>query len=137
MNIALVDKSNYLRGLLILTRKDNNISKIQKTIILKAGKRLGFSSEFCEEILDTLLYNECLCEEPIKFNSYAVAKSFIADGLKLTCSGKSIIDAELQWLRQAAEINSVESNWFNQQVKNYSCLINTHVPTQLTLHSII
>jgi len=137
MNIALVDKSNYLRGLLILTRKDYNISKIQKTIILKAGKRLGFSSEFCEEILDTLLYNECLCEEPIKFNSYAVAKSFIADGLKLTCSGKSIIDAELQWLRQAAEINSVESNWFNQQVKNYSCLINTHVPTQLTLHSII
>ena len=137
MNIALVDKSNYLRGLLILTRKDYNISKIQKTIILKAGKRLGFSSEFCEEILDTLLYNECLCEEPIKFNSYAVAKSFIADGLKLTCSGKSIIDAELKWLRQAAEINSVESNWFNQQVKNYSCLINTHVPTQLTLHSII
>ena len=137
MNIALVDKSNYLRGLLILTRKDNNISKIQKTIILKAGKRLGFSSEFCEEILDTLLYNECLCEEPIKFNSYAVAKSFIADGLKLTCSGKSIIDAELKWLRQAAEINSVESNWFNQQVKNYSCLINTQVPSQLTLHSII
>ena len=137
MNIALVDKSNYLRGLLILTRKDNNISKIQKTIILKAGKRLGFSSEFCEEILDTLLYNECLCEEPIKFNSYAVVKSFIADGLNLTCSGKSIIDAELQWLRQAAEINSVESNWFNQQVSNYSCLINTQVPSQLTLHSII
>jgi len=137
MNIALVDKSNYLRGLLILTRKDNNISKIQKTIILKAGKRLGFSSEFCEEILDTLLFNECLCEEPIKFNSYSVAKSFIADGLKLTCSGKSIIDEELKWLRQAAEINSVDLKWFNEQVKNYSCLINTHVPTQLTLHSII
>ena len=137
MNIALVDKSNYLRGLLILTRKDNNISKIQKSIILKAGKRLGFSSEFCEEILNTLLYNEFLCDEPIKFNSYAVAKSFIADGLKLTCSGKSIIDAELKWLMQAAKINSVGLEWFNEQVKNYSCLINTHVPTQLTLHSII
>ena len=137
MHIALVDKSSYLRGLLILARKDNNISKIQKTIILKAGKQLGFSSEFCEEILDTLLYNECLCLEPIKFNSCAVAQSFVADGLKLTCSGKSIMDEELEWLWKAAEINSVDLKWFNEQVKNYSCLINTQVPTQLTLHSII
>jgi hypothetical protein len=137
MSIALVDKSSYLRGLLILARKDNHISKIQKTIILNAGKQLGFSSEFCEENLNTLLYNQCLCEDPVKFNSYAVAKSFIADGLKLTCSGKSIIDAELSWLRQAAEINSVDLKWFNEQVKKFSYLINTDVPTQLTLYSII
>ena len=137
MNIALVDKSNYLRGLLILARKDNHISKIQKTIILEAGKRLGFSSSFCDEIVTTLLHNDCLCEEPIKFNSYAVAKSFITDGLKLTCSGKSINEAELNWLSRAVEINSIELQWFNEQVKYYSCLINTHVPIQLTLHSII
>ncbi len=137
MNIALIDKSSYLRGLLILARKNNHISKIQKTIILQAGKRLGFSSSFCEEILNTLLHNACLCEEPIKFDSYAVAQSFIADGLKLTCSGKSIIDAELNWLRRSAEINSIDLKWFNEQVKNCSCLINTNVPTQLTLYSII
>ena len=137
MSITLIDKSSYLRGLLILARKDNNISKIQKTIILNAGKRLGFSSEFCEENLNTLLYNECLCDEPIKFNSNAVSKSFIADGLKLTCSGKLITDAELKWLRQAAEINSVDLKWFNEQVEKFSYLINTDVPTQLTLYSII
>ena len=137
MSITLIDKSNYLRGLMVLAKKDNHISKIQETIILKAGKRLGFSSEFCQEILNTLLYNKCLCEEPIKFNSYAVAKSFIADGLKLTCSGKLITDAELKWLRQAAEINSVELKWFNEQVEKFSFLINTEVPTQLTLYSII
>jgi len=50
---------------------------------------------------------------------------------------RNIIDAELKWLRQAAEINSVDLKWFNDQVKNYSCLINSHLPTQLTLHSII
>ena len=137
MSIALIDKSSYLRGLMILARKDNHISKIQKTIILKAGKQLGFSSGFCKEILNTLLYNKCLCEDPIKFNSYAVSKSFIADGLKLTCSGKLITDTELKWLRQAAEINSVDLKWFNEQVKKFSYLINTDVPTQLTLYSII
>ena len=137
MNIAVIDKSSYLRGLSILARKDNHISKIQKSIILEAGKRLGFSSEFCEEILNTILHNECLCEKPIKFKSYAVAKSFIADGLKLTCSGKSIIDAELKWLRQAAEINSVKMKWFEEQLQNCKFLMNHNTPVQLTLYSII
>jgi len=137
MNIPLIDKSSYLRGLLILARKDNHISSIQKTIILEAGKRLGFSSSFCEEILNTLLHNECLCEEPIKFNSYAVAQSFIADGLKLTCSGKSINDAELNWLRSSAQNNSVNMKWFEAQVQNCRFLINHNTPVQLTLYSII
>jgi hypothetical protein len=137
MDIPLIDKSNYLRGLLILARKDNHISKIQKSIILEAGRRLGFSSEFCEEILKTLLQNQCLREEPIMFENQTVARSFIEDGLKLTCSGKSIIDAEFNWLKRSAEINSVNMKWFNEQVKNCSCLIHSHVPTQLTLYSII
>ncbi len=137
MNIPLIDKSSYLRGLLILARKDNHISSIQKAIILDAGKKLGFSSSFCEEILNNLLHNECLCEDPIKFNSYAVAQSFIADGLKLTCSGKSIIDAELNWLRSSAQNNSVNMRWFEEQVQNCRCLINYNTPVQLTLYSII
>ena len=69
MNITLIDKSSYLRGLMVLAKKDNHISNIQETIILKAGKRLGFSSEFCQEILNTLLYNECLCEDPTEHRS--------------------------------------------------------------------
>ncbi len=137
MNIPLVDKSSYLRGLLILARKDNHISSIQKTIILEAGKRLGFSSSFCEEILNTLLHNQCLCEEPIKFNSYSVAQSFIEDGLKLTSSGKSIIDAELDWLRSSAQYNSINMRWFEEQVQNCRRLKNHNKPVQLTLYSII
>ena len=137
MKIALIDKSSYLKGLLVLARKDNHISKIQRTIILTAGKRLGFSTEFCEENVNTLLQNECLCDEPIKFNNLAVARSFIEDGLKLTCTGKLINDAELNWLWKAAKINSLDLKWFNEQVKKYSYLINKEVPTQLTLYSII
>lgn len=137
MDIPLIDKSNYLRGLLILARKDNHISKIQKKIILEAGKRLGFSSEFCEEILRTLLQNQCLSEEPIIFENKTVARSFIEDGLKLTCSGKSIIDAEFNWLSSSAEINSIDLKWFREKLLHCRCLINTHVPAQLTLYSII
>ena len=78
MTIPLIDKSSYLRGLLVLAKKDNLVSESEKRIILDAGKRLGFSTDFCEEILFTILDNECICDEPIQFKNKTVAKSFIA-----------------------------------------------------------
>ena len=137
MKIPLIDKSNYLKGLLILARKDNHISEIQKSIILEAGKSLGFSCEFCEETLKTVLENECLSDDPIKFENYEVAKSFIKDGLKLTCSGKLMIIVELNWLRNSAKINSIDLKWFEDQVSLSKYMINNPVPTPLTLYSII
>lgn len=137
MSITLVDKSNYLRGLLILAKKDNEISEFQRFIILSAGRDLGFSSSFCEEIVDTLLQNDCLCEDPIKFENYAVAQAFIADGIKITSCGKQIIEAELNWLKRAAEINSVNSRWFDSLVMNSEYMIKNPFATQLTLNSII
>jgi len=137
MKIPLIDKSNYLKGLLILARKDNLVSEIQKLIILKAGKSLGFSSGFCEDILKTILENECLSDDPIKFENYEVAKSFIEDGLKLACSGKLMINAELNWLRNSAKINSIDLKWFEDHVSNSKFMITNLVPTHLTLYSII
>ena len=137
MKISLIDKSNYLKGLLILARKDNHISEIQRSIISEAGKSLGFSAEFCEETLKTVLENECLSDDPIKFENCEVAKSFIKDGLKLTCSGKLMIKAELNWLRNSAKINSIDLKWFEDQVSLSKYMINNPVSTPLTLYSII
>lgn len=137
MGIPLIDKSNYLRGLLILARKNNHISSIQKTIILSAGKRLGFSSEFCEETLDTILQNHCLCEEPVKFENFTVAQSFIADGLKLSCTGKKITKSELNWLIQSGRLNNVSMSWFEKQLANFKYSDDYSIQTQLTLYSII
>jgi hypothetical protein len=137
MGIPLIDKSSYLRGLLILARKNNYISNIQKTIILNAGKRLGFSSEFCEETLDTLLHNRCLSEDPVKFENFTVAQSFIADGLKLSCTGKKITKPELNWLRRSAKLNGVSMTWFEKQFMNFKFSDDFSIQTQLTLYSII
>lgn len=136
MDIPIIDKSSYLRGLMILARKDNNISNIQKVIILNAGKRLGFSSEFCEETLNTLLVNRCLCDDPIKFENRTVAKSFITDGLKLTCSGKKICRAELSWLRRSVKINDLSMVWFDKQLVNHELLLDNPIRVQLALNLI-
>ena len=137
MNIPLIDKSSYLRGLLVLARKDNQISQLEKEIIYNAGIRLGFSSAFCREILNTLLQNECLCDEPIKFVNSEVAQSFISDGLILSTAGKLINPAQLIWLKKSATVNGIDLTWFKDQVMKNDKIKNNLSTTQLTLYSII
>jgi len=137
MDIPLIDKSSYLRGLLVLAKKDNHVSENEKKIILEAGKRLGFSTSFCSEILETILQNECVCDEPVLFADQTVAKSFIADGIKLGLSGKRITEEELNWLKKSAEINKISKGWFDKQVANFEYMIQNPSLAQLTLYSII
>ncbi|GBD86748.1 hypothetical protein BMS3Abin03_00672 [bacterium BMS3Abin03] len=137
MAIPLRDKSNYLRGLLILARKDNCISDSDKAIIIKAAEWLGFSSDFCNEILKTLLENEFIESEPVKFMNHTVAQSFISDGLKLVCSNKLTGDVELLWLRKTAEINYISQDWCDMELAHCQCYIRSTIPTQLTLYSIM
>ena len=132
-----MDKSSYLRGLLILAKKDNHISPQKKTIIYNVGIRLGFSSEFCAEILKTLFKNKCLCDEPIKFINYTVAKSFISDGLTLASAGQSISPSQLRWLIKSAEINGINVAWFKEELSKSERRARKVDTTQLTLYSII
>jgi len=137
MNIPLMDKSSYLRGLLILAKKDNHISPLKETIIYNAGIRLGFSSEFCTEILKTLFKNKCLCDEPIKFINYTVAKSFISDGLTIASAGKSINPSQLRWLIKSAEVNGINVAWFKEELYKREKRVRKIDSSQLTLYSII
>ena len=51
---TLIDKSNYLKGLLILAKKDNQLRDSEKNIIRSVAQRLGFSKDFYEETLQNL-----------------------------------------------------------------------------------
>ena len=45
MELTVPDKSNYLRGLLILIGKDKNIAIKEKELFLRLSKTLGFSEK--------------------------------------------------------------------------------------------
>jgi len=137
MNISLIDKSSYLRGLLILAKKDNHISQFEESIIYNAGIRLGFSSAFCKEIIKTLLHNECLCDDPIKFVDYKVAQSFISDGLILSSAGKLISPAQLIWLNKSALVNGINLKWVKEEILKSERMKNHPDSTHLKLYSII
>lgn len=116
MQLTLLDKSNYLKGLLVVAKKDNQLTESEKNIIRKIANKLGFASEFYEETLKNLIENKYIAEDPIKFSSIVVADSFISDGLKLALSDINDHSEEMNWLMSTAEINGIDTKNFNDKI---------------------
>lgn len=117
MEIPQLDRSNYLKGLLITARKDKQLSETEISIIKKIANRLGFSSDFFEETISNLLHNKYITEEPIKFSRQDIAESFLEDGLKLALSDETITEDETNWLKNTAKENGIDEDWVNKKMK--------------------
>lgn len=117
MEIPQIDRSSYLKGLLITARKDNQLSVAEISIIKKMATSLGFSLDFFNETISNLLENKYITEEPIKFSQQDIAKSFIEDGLKLALSDDNISEDETNWLKDTAKENGLDEEWVNKKMK--------------------
>ena len=137
MEIPQIDRSNYLKGLLITARKDNRLSETEKSIIKKLASRLGFSSDFFEETISNLLYNKYISEEPIKFSDKTIAKSFIEDALKLALADNLITENEIFWLKQTTKENGISEEWFNKKLKEYKNKPHLMGKFEFALYSLI
>ena len=118
MEISIRDKSNYLRGLLITAKKDNQLAEQEKNMIRHCAQTLGFARDFYEDSLKNLLENKYISEEPILFVEKEIAESFIVDGLKMALSDDSIGSKEIEWLKSVAIKNNIDERWFSEKVKN-------------------
>lgn len=117
MEIPAKDKSSYLKGLLIIAKRDNVLTESEEAIIKDIAHRLGFSTDFYEYTLQNLLQNEYLTEEPVKFSEKELSYSFIIDGLKLAHSDNNLHDSEIIWLRQTAKENNISMEWFDNKLE--------------------
>lgn len=117
MEIPAKDKSSYLKGLLIIAKRDNVLTESEEAIIKDIAHRLGFSTDFYEYTLQHLLQNEYLTEEPVKFSEKELSYSFIIDGLKLAHSDNNLHDSEIIWLRQTAKENNISMEWFDNKLE--------------------
>ena len=137
MELLAQDKSNYLKGLLIIAKKDNVLAEAEESIIRQFAKRLGFSTSFYEEILKSLMSNDYLCEDPLKFSDEKLSHSFIIDGLMLAYSDSVLDEREIDWLRQTAVVNSVNLKWFVDRVEEAQRNSVSGVINKFALDSII
>ena len=137
MEIPQLDRSNYLKGLLITARKDNQLSENEISIINKFATKMGFSSDFFKETISNLLGNKYITEEPIKFSRQNIAKSFIEDGLKLALSDDAITEAEISWLKATAKVNNLDEEWVEKKMKEIESKPHLIGKTEFALFSLI
>lgn len=137
MNIPVIDKSNYLKGLLITARKDKKLAESEKKIIRRIAERLGFSSDFYEETLRNLLANKYLVEDPIKFSDIKIAESFITDALMLAFSDNKTPSMEIEWLKKTAIENGISLKWFEERIQHCKISPGNLVMSDFALLSII
>ncbi|MBM4171530.1 MAG: hypothetical protein FJ214_06665 [Ignavibacteria bacterium] len=64
MIITLQDRSNYLKGLLVLIGKDRILKADEKFIFKEIGKVLQFAPEFIDQSLEDFLENENISHDP-------------------------------------------------------------------------
>ena len=137
MEILAQDKSSYLKGLLIIAKKDNVLAEAEESIIRQLAKRLGFSASFYEGILQSLLSNDYLSENPLKFSDEKLSHSFIKDGLMLAYSDNILDEREIDWLRQTADVNNINILWFEDKVREVQSKSVAGLITKFALDSII
>lgn len=118
MDISVLDGSSYFKGLLLLIRKDNKISKIEHELMARVGKNLGFEKTFIENAINEIIKNKYITPEPPEFPNRELAEKFLKDGLILASSDRDIHPHELAWLSAVAEKNNISREWLLEEKKN-------------------
>ena len=137
MNIPLIDRSNYLKGLFITAKLDKELSQKEKDILKKISNKLGFATDFYDETVRSLLSNKYIKEEPIIFSDKEIAISFINDAIKLACSNNVVTEEEINWLKNTALANNLDSEIVEKELKLYQESPGSFLRKDFALFSII
>ena len=119
MKMNLLDRSSYLKGLLVLSRKDDYVAPQEKEIIREIAKQLDFETRFVEGALSDLPENEYLTEEPVKFSDRNIAAQFLKDGIRLAVSDKYLHRKEISYLRAVARVNGISDEEYKELLCDY------------------
>lgn len=137
MNIPLIDRSNYLKGLLITARLDKELSSKEKEMLKTISEKLGFASDFFEETIRNLLTNKYIDSDPIVFSDKSIAASFLQDAISLACVNNLITKDEIEWLKSVAFVNDLNSDFIEKQINQQKNIKGSILKREFALFSII
>jgi len=137
MNIPLIDRSNYLKGLFITAKLDKELTIKEKDILKKISDKLGFANDFFQESIRSLLTNKYINEEPIIFSDEEIARSFLNDAIKLACANDLVTEAEIVWLKNTANANNIKNEFVDNELKTYQESPKSFLSKDFALFSII
>ncbi len=119
MDLSPLDRSNYLRGLLLLVKREKEISDFGRQMIKEIGKSLGFEKSFCDNALREILFNRYIADDPPLFSELRFAESFLKDCLKLVFSNRQESELNLNYLNNIALTNGLDISWLKKQIECY------------------
>ena len=110
MKITLMDRSLYFKGLMLLIRKDRAVGEGERVMMMRIGRLFSFERGFCQRVINEILANQHVIDEPPLFSEPAIARCFLQDGLKLALVDGQIHDKEWQWLKAVAAKNHLDQS---------------------------
>jgi hypothetical protein len=119
MTLNLLDRSNYLRGTILLNKKYEEISSKRYSMIEELGGILGFNKKFIDNSLNNFTDNKFVSKEPPKFSNVVFAEAFLRDSIKIALADNDLQLEELQWLWKVASFNSLSKQWFYWELEDY------------------
>lgn len=102
------DRSEFLRGFLILIRQNKKVSVYERNMTMVIGKYFGFDEEFCEESINSILENEYVSNDPPEFSSEPIAEYFVTESYNILKQIHLLTENELGWLKKTAEVNHIK-----------------------------
>lgn len=137
MNIPVLDRSNYLKGLLITAKLDRHLTDKEKTIIKGISDKLGFATDFYNETIRGLLSNKYISEDPITFSDSKIARSFLSDAIKLAATDGDLSEIEMKWLKETAKLNNIDEDFIQKRIDSFKESPSLLRNTEFALYSII
>jgi hypothetical protein len=114
-----LDRSNYLKGLLLLIGKDKKITGSERDYLHNIGNTLGFDKKFIENAINELFENKYLGNEPPIFSLKQYAETFLRDAIRLALVDNDLGREEFDWLHSIAASNDFSDAWLNNEIKYY------------------
>jgi len=128
-----LERSNYVKGLLLLIGKDKKITDSERDFLHTIGKTLSFDRKFIERAIDELLENKYLGNEPPVFSQKQYAEAFLRDAIKLACVDNDLASKEFDWLQSIAVSNGLSNEWLKNELEDYLSCKHAHESQELEI----
>jgi len=113
------DKSNFLKGLLVLIRKDNFIHKNERELMLEFGESLGFEKELYKPVVDSFLTKEKIDDSPPIFSDNKITLQFFEAAIRMAFVDDYFHVKELVWLKKVAKKNNISPDDLTKKIDVY------------------
>jgi len=114
-----IDKSSFLRGILVIVTKDGKISDEERNFVMKIGKELGFEKTFCHSAINEILDNQFVEMTPPEFSDKNIAEKFIYKGVELAYADSHFHPKEIDYLKETALKNGFTEDWFIEIISSH------------------